>query len=236
VLAAIAVPREHAEIIARLTDRVLSEPLVGAPLPRRPLAVLVDFSTAAGAPSGPEVLPQPGRHYNVIADRVAGAVLDAVDTLDRPTGIDIVITDGFADETAAGTTGAWNGAVDISGSLYDERAQLDSFFVGDGAGYSDTEARIEVHGLDPDALYRFRFQGNRSDISLGRVGTYRIGSQTRTLNAARNLGLEAEIAPVRPEPGGSVVIEIDNGGLSGNFAYLAVLEITRFDPDAVGFD
>ncbi len=236
VLGAIGVPREHAAIIAALADGVLAAPPPGEPLPKRPLAVLVDFSTAAGSPVGAEVLPQPGRHYNVISDYLAGSVIDAVDTLNRPTGIDVVIVDGFADETSGGTTGAWNGAVDISGSLYDERAQLDSFFVGQGAGYSDTKARIEVYGLDPDALYRFRFQGNRSDVSLQRIGTYRVGAETRTLDAARNLNLLAQIAPVQPGPGGSVVIEIDNGGLSGNFAYLAVLEINRFDPDAIGFD
>ena len=232
VLAAIGVSPDDALLIAGLTDQVLANRPAAEALPVRPLALLVDFSTAAGAAEGAEVLPQAGRHYNVISDLAAGAVLDAVDTRNRPTGIDILIVDGFAGETGGGATGAWNGAVDISGSLYDERAQLDAFFVGQGSGFSDPQARIEVRGLNPDGAYRFRFHGSRNNQSNRRVGSYTIRQRTEVLDAAFNLNMEATLAPVRPDPSGAVEIEIDNGFTASNFAYLAVLEITRLNPDA----
>ncbi len=231
VLAAIGVAPGQAAQIAELADRVLAAPPPADPLPKAPPAILVDFSAAAGSPPGAEVLPHPGRHYNLIADRVAGAVFDAVDTRNLPTGVDIVITDGFAGETASGATGAWNGAVDIGGSLYDESAQRDSFFVGQGSGYDDKTARLEVRGLTPNTLYAFRFHGSRNSQSNQRIGFFSIHSATEVLDAAYNMNMEAVISPVRPAPNGEVVIDIDNGGASANFAYLGVLEISRIGPN-----
>jgi len=226
-LAAIGVPRADALVIAGHVDGVLGTP----PVPEDPTApdtsILIDFSQAAGSPSGPEVLPHAGRYYNLVADHEAGVLLDAVDTRNVPTGVDLAIVDGFADETSGGATGAWIGAFGLSGSLYAESAQLDSFFVGNGFGYTDGTARLIVRDLNPQASYRFRFHGSRNSAAAGRVGYYTVGGRTVLLDGAHNLNLVADVAPVRPDVSGRVEIAVTDGGLPQNFGYLAVLEITR---------
>lgn len=232
-LAAIGVPLPDAQQIAALVDLIVASPPTADEPSAPPTNLLFDFSNTAGAVTTPELLPWPGRHYNLVADHLAGNVTDAVDTRGRATAVDLLITDAFADPTGGGATGAWNGAVQLSGSLYDERAQLDAFFVGNGSGYTDDTARLELRDLDPNGLYRIRIHGSRGNLAHQRVGYYSIGGATRELDAAYNLNLRATFEHVRPDAAGTVAIDVTNGGLSSNFAYVGVLELTtlpfRFD-------
>ncbi|MEM7205953.1 MAG: hypothetical protein AAF628_37205 [Planctomycetota bacterium] len=225
VLAAIGVMTVEAQQLAAWADQVLRQPPVAQPPQWPASAVLVDFSTQAGTPAGGETRPVPGRRYNTMADRVAGRIDDAVDTEGRTTGIEIAVVDAFAGETAAGAEGSFISAVNLSGSLYAPSAQVDSFFVGRGAGFADARARVEVRGLDPGARYDLVVHGSRASTSFSRIGRFTVQGEVQTLDAAHNLNLVAAFVDVAPDAAGTISLEVDNGGGETGFAYLGVLEL-----------
>ena len=220
---AIGVTAQEAAQLAQWADQVLSNPPVAQPPQYPASSVLIDFADEAGLVVGAEVLPIAGRHYNTIGSHIAGRTLDAVDTENRVTPIDVVIVDPFADETSAGANGGFIGAVNLSGSLYDPLAMRDSFFVGTGAGYNDPLARVEVRDLDPSQRYDLVIYGSRNSTSLMRIGHFTVQGVTKVLNAAHNLNQVARFSDVLPDGAGTISIEITNGGMG--FAYLGVLEI-----------
>lgn len=228
-LSALGVSAADATQLAAWADQALRNTPVPQPPQWPASAVLVDFSTLVGPLVGAEQRPVPGRHYNTITDRVAGRVDDSVDTENRPTGIDIVIVDDFAGQTSAGATGSFISAVNIDGSLYDFRAQRDSFFVGRGSGYSDPQARVELRGLDPAARYDLVLHGSRESTSQPRIAHFTVqgasASVMKTLDAAHNLNLVAMFSDLAPDATGTIGIDITNGGRSAGFAYLGVLEL-----------
>ena len=226
-LSALGVSVSDATQLAAWADQALRDPPVPQPPQWPASAVLVDFSTLAGSVIGAEQRPVSGRHYNTITDRIAGRVDDAVDTEGRHTGIDVVIVDGFADQTGSGATGGFIGAVNIDGSLYDYRAQRDAFFVGRGSGYSDPHAQVELRGLNPTARYDLVLHGSRNSTTQPRIGHFTVQgtSATKTLDAAHNLNLVAMFSDLAPDANGTIGIEISNGGRSAGFGYLGVLEL-----------
>ena len=46
---------------------------------------------------------------------------------------------------------------------------FDSFFVGNGSGFSDEYARIEIRGLEHDQEYRIEIHGSRNNVANQRL-------------------------------------------------------------------
>lgn len=224
-LDAIGVTLSEATQLAGWADQVLLQRPVPQPPQWPPSAILVDFSDTAGPLVGAEQRPVVGRHYNTVTDLAAGGVVDCVDTENRLTGVSVQIVDGFAGETSAGANGGFIGATNLSGSLYDARAQRDSFFVGRGAGFDDVRALLEIRGLDPAARYDLRIHGSRESTAFPRIGHFSVPGATVTQDAAHNMNLVADLLDVAPDASGVVELEITNGGRDLGFAYLGVLEI-----------
>ncbi len=231
VAAAIGVTGAESTQLTAWADQVLAAPPVAQPPQLPPSAVLVDFSDLAGPLVGPEQRPVAGRHYNTIADPAAGRVRDARDTENRPTGIEVAVVDAFAGATGGGANGGFIGAVNISGSLYDVRAQRDGFLVGRGAGYDDPRGTLELRGLDPSARYDLIVHGTRESTTYPRVGTYGVrGVRTlaaQTLDAAHNLNLVLTFTDVQPDARGVLALEVSSGTSNPGFGYLSVLELRR---------
>lgn len=223
VLAAINVTAADAAQLASWADAVLINPPPAAEPAVPPTGIIVDFSNVLGVLLGAEDLPVPGRYYNAIANFRAGAVINAVDTTNTRTGVDILITDGFATQSSNGATGAWNSHRGITGSLYHDTAQQDSFRLNQ----EDRTAQVEVRGLNPDRLYRFKFHGSVEGFNPGDFTYFTIGLQTVGLRTVNNMNITATFPRVAPDSNGTVKIEVSIPDLGNNNGYLGVMEITR---------
>ncbi|MEM7201393.1 MAG: hypothetical protein AAF628_14075 [Planctomycetota bacterium] len=229
LLTAIDVDAGDAARLAAWADQALLQPPVPQPPQFPGSAILVDFSGLAGVPTGPEQRPVVGRYYNTISDPTAGGIADCVDTENRPTGVSVQIVDAFPGDTAGGANGGFISAVNLTGSLYEGRAQLDSFYVGLGAGFTDAFAAVELQNLDPAQRYDLVIYGSReSFLYPPRIGHYSIpGIGTRVLDASHNMNLVASFLDVPTDTSGRLRLEVTNGGRDPGFAYLGMLELRK---------
>ena len=187
-------------------------------------AILIDFSSAYGTVTNPESTPVAGRYWNTVTDPGSGRVTDALWSNGSQSIVDVVVTNAFAGYTPNGS-----GAV-----LYPAQAQRDGFFAGEGSGYSDATAQLEIRDLDPNKTYSFRFFGSRNTSEHDRTGEYTIGGVTVTLDAYNNTDQTVSILSVAPDATGTIVIDVQKHAAGDGFAYLNVLEITEVDAGDLG--
>jgi hypothetical protein len=154
-------------------------------------------------------------NWNTVADYGAGLqVENAIDSTGTPTSVAFNCVDGFAQANSAGESGV---------TAYPVEAGQDSFYLSALDISSDNHAKILIGGLTPGESYDVKFFGSRAS-SGPRALDITIGSETRYLDAARNISTVVAINGVQPDAGGGLAIDVVVAANS-TYGYLGVIEI-----------
>ncbi|MHC5213804.1 MAG: hypothetical protein ACYSOO_04365, partial [Planctomycetota bacterium] len=160
-------------------------------------------------------------NWNTVADYGAGLqVENAIDSTGTPTSVAYNCVDGFAQANSTGESGV---------TAYPIEAGRDSFYLSALDISSDNYAKILIGGLTPGESYDVKFFGSRAS-SGPRALDITIGSETRYLDAARNISTVVAINGVQPDAGGGLAIDVAVAANS-TYGYLGVIEINgQFGP------
>jgi len=135
-----------------------------------------------------------------------------IDSTGTGTGIDMTLVTAWTGVNNQGSnTGNNSGA-------YPDKAIMSSY-------YTSSVQTVRLSGL-PQGKYNFAFLGSRANplAGVGVTGTYTIGSQVVSLNAANNSQNVARIDNVQPAGDGAINITIQKAAGS-TFGYLNVMEL-----------
>jgi len=187
-----------------------------------------DFEPMATNPPRPSIFydfgvsnRKTGGNWNDMIGFDAGSRLDdAVDSLGRPTAVDLVVASGF-NPNGANNIGEFS---DDAG--YPITAQSDSFWFD-----PSHSPQIRIEGLNPNGEYDFTLFGSRQPVAGSlRSVDITIGGQTITLVNSGNTGDVASFFDVQPDAGGNVLIDLTVSS-GADFGYVGVLEIVMAVPE-----
>jgi len=148
--------------------------------------------------------------------RVGVVLRNAIDSNGRVTSVNIRQLDICSGVNEDGTGDS---------VLYPSEASRDSFVVGVGDLRS---ARFRLEGLRPGRRYDLAVFGSRMGGTANRKGVYRVGSDSRALDAHDNVSRELRFADVRADDAGGITLEMT--APTPGFAYLGALRVVgQFD-------
>ena len=135
-----------------------------------------------------------------------------INTRGQQTGINLGVIDNFSGYNVFGATTGNNSGI------YPDNV-MQGFFYED---FGDT-ARLAISGLDLRSTYNFNFFGSRVDPPTSVISTYQIGSTIITQDATNNTSRTVQIAGVKPDSTGTILIVMYNS--TGGRGYLNALTI-----------